>query len=331
ELFGWKIFMYELIDVKHELCENLSLQKTGRLSENQRLKKQQTSSRADPAKMTSDMLESDLVLERKQKALQDQYAALLKEKVQRQRQEMKASVSDKTGPRKGNKDQKSTSVQKLTRSTLIHDDTYLRFLPKTQHYLVLELQKQLRRLGYLQSRREQEVFKVWTERHRSKAQVEWLKTIEHSSPDVTLEDLLKHNSGSAPKLQVTRDESLTNPKAVSVIGGGVCAAQLQEKQIQGQEEIELLLPEILTRKLKMPKLSSLQSTFLREVNPSLPLKDVEQGFSHNVQTNKSAHVRSLNSKLREKGSPGSPESIIESPKSQFTKSLQPAGKSTKEF
>ncbi|XP_073776663.1 uncharacterized protein si:ch211-130h14.4 isoform X11 [Danio rerio] len=207
--------------------------KAAGLFEYQRQRRRQSSSRSGPiTKSSANVVDADPGLERKRKALLDQrhletyykihhlkdmlgyqYAALLKEKVERQRQEMKSPVPDNSRLTEGLKKQKSVSLHKLTRSSPIHDDTYLRRLPKTQHYLVLELQKQLVRLGYLQSLREQEVFGVWVEQHRNTRQLQkQLKAVEHSSPDVTLEDLLKLKSGSLPKLQIRCNDSTAQHK-----------------------------------------------------------------------------------------------------------------------
>ncbi|XP_056105476.1 uncharacterized protein si:ch211-130h14.4 isoform X2 [Rhinichthys klamathensis goyatoka] len=243
-------------------------------------------------------VDSDQVLERKRKALLDQrhletyyrihhlrdmlscqYATLLREKVQRQRQEMKPLDSDNSRLGEGNKEKTFVTIQRVTRSTLTHKDAYLRCLPKTYHYLVLELQKQLTRLGYLQSRREHEVFKVWVEQHRSTSQLEkQLQAIgnaensSNSSPDVTLKDLLKQKSGSLPKLQFTPDDSTAQQEHMPVSrggGGGVNAFQLQGKQTWGQDETELMFPEVFTRELKVPKFFTLQSTFLEKVSSNL--------------------------------------------------------------
>ncbi|XP_016380212.1 uncharacterized protein LOC107717845 [Sinocyclocheilus rhinocerous] len=175
--------------------------------------------------------------------------------------------------------QKLVTIQRATRSTLTHDDAYLRCLPKTHYYLVLELQKRLKRLGFLQSRREQEVFRVWTEQQRSTCQLEkQLQAMEHSSnpsSDVTLGDLLKQKYGSLPKLQITPDDSTAQHKhmPVSLRGneGGVNTFQQQGKQSWGQDETELMFPEIFTRELKVPKFSSLRSTFLEEVSSKMLL------------------------------------------------------------
>ncbi|RXN27613.1 hypothetical protein ROHU_019898 [Labeo rohita] len=193
-------------------------------------------------------LETYYRLQRLKDVLSYQYATLLREKVQRQRQEIMLQDSRL---REGHKEQKFDNIQRATRSTLSHDDAYLRCLPKTRYYLVLELQKQLKRLGYLQSRREQEVFRVWTEQHRSTCQLEkQLQAMEHSinsSSDVTLEDLLKHKSVSLPKLQITPDVSTAQHKHMPVSvrgrGGGVNYFQQQDKQSWGQDETELMFPE----------------------------------------------------------------------------------------
>ncbi|XP_048061753.1 uncharacterized protein si:ch211-130h14.4 isoform X4 [Megalobrama amblycephala] len=268
-------------------------EKAASLSERQKQRSQQS----HIAVTSTYAVDSDQVLERKRKALLDQrhletyyrihrlkdmlshqYATLLREKVQRQRQEMKPHDPDNSNLRKGLKEQFVT-IQRVTRSTLTHNDAYLRCLPKTHHYLVLELQKQLTRLGYLQSRREQEVFRFWAEQHRSTSQLEkQLQAIgnensSNSSPDMTLKDLLKQKSGSLPKLQITLDDSTAQhehmPVSLREGGGGVNAFQLQGKQTWGQDETELMFPEVFTRELKLPKFSTLKSTFLEELSSNL--------------------------------------------------------------
>ncbi|XP_039508321.1 uncharacterized protein si:ch211-130h14.4 [Pimephales promelas] len=265
-------------------------------------KRRQQNPRTGLLAMTSAYaVDSDQVLQRKRKALLDQrhletyykmhhlrdmlscqYATLLREKVQRQRQEMKPLDSDNSRLGKVHKDKTFVTIQRVTRSTLTHKDAYLRCLPKTYHYLVLELQKQLTRLGYLQSRREHEVFKVWVEQHRSTSQIEkQLQAIgnaensSNSSPDVTLKDLLKQKSVSLPKLQITPDDSTAQQEHMPVSrggGGGVNAFQLLGKQTSGQDETELMFPEVFTRELQVPKFFTLQSTFLEKVSSNLLFK-----------------------------------------------------------
>ncbi|KAK7148175.1 hypothetical protein R3I93_012481 [Phoxinus phoxinus] len=274
-------------------------EKAASLSDRQKRRPQNPSRTASVALTSAYAVDSDQVLERKRKALLDQrhletyyrihhlkdmlsyqYATLLREKVQRQRQEMKPLDSDNSRLGEGHKEKKSVTIQRVTRSTLTHKDAYLRCLPKTYHYLVLELQKQLTRLGYLQSRREQEVFKVWAEQHRSTSQLEkQLQAIgnalnsSNTSPDVTLKDLLKQKSGSLPKLQITPDDSTAQhehmPVSLKGGGGGVNAFQLQGKQTWGHDETELMFPEVFTRELKVPKFFTLQSTFLEKVSSNL--------------------------------------------------------------
>ncbi|XP_052006868.1 uncharacterized protein si:ch211-130h14.4 [Xyrauchen texanus] len=210
-------------------------------------------------------------------ALSHQYATLLKEKVQRQRQEMNLNDPDESKVMEGHKEKKRATIQRFTRSTLTHDDTYLRALPKTRHYLVLELQRQLTRLGCLKSRKEQEVFRVWVEQHRNKYQLEkQMQAMElhsNSSPCVTLESLLKQRSGTPPKLQISPDDTTAQhkhmPVSVRGSGGGANSCQPQGKQSWGQSETELMFPEVFTREIKVPKFSSLHSTFLEKFSTSM--------------------------------------------------------------
>ncbi|XP_059374350.1 uncharacterized protein si:ch211-130h14.4 isoform X1 [Carassius carassius] len=267
----------------------------------QRQRRQQSPSRTGKMQMamtSAHAEDSDQMLERKRKALLDQrhlktyyrlqrvkdvlsyqHATRLREKVQRQRQEMKHHDSKL---KEGHIKQKLLTIQRATRSTLTHDDVYLKCLPKTRFYLVLELQKQLTRLGYLQSRGEQEVFRVWTEQHRSTCQLErQLQALEHSSSpssDVTLENLLKQKPGSLPKLQITPDDSTAQHQHMPVSPRGnegeANTFQQQGKQSCGQEKTELMFPEVFTRELKVPKFSSLRSTFLEEVSSKMLLMKI---------------------------------------------------------
>ncbi|KAI2657519.1 Microfibrillar-associated protein 5 [Labeo rohita] len=275
---------------KSALCP----EKAAGLSECQRRRRQQSPSRTEPMAMTSaHVVDSDQVLERKRKALLDQrhletyyrlqrlkdvlsyqYATLLREKVQRQRQEIMLQDSRL---REGHKEQKFDNIQRATRSTLSHDDAYLRCLPKTRYYLVLELQKQLKRLGYLQSRREQEVFRVWTEQHRSTCQLE--KQLQAMAATQRCEETLSCTASFWRASLHPADKVCPHPGVqcyrmpVSVRGrgGGVNYFQQQDKQSWGQDETELMFPEVFTRQLKVPKFSSLQSTFLEEVSSKMLL------------------------------------------------------------
>ncbi|KAL1263428.1 hypothetical protein QQF64_006167 [Cirrhinus molitorella] len=351
------------------------LEKAAGLSESLRQRRQQSPSRTGPMAMTSaHAVDSDQVLERKRKALLDQrhletyyrlqrlkdvlsyqYATLLREKVQRQRQEMKLQDSRL---REGHKEQKFVSIQKA-RSTLSHDDEYLRCLPKTRYYLVLELQKQLKQLGYLQSRKEQEVFRFWTEQHRSTCQLEkQLQAMAHSSNsslDVTLEDLLKQKPVSLPKLPITPDDSTAQHKHMPVPvrgrGGGVNYFQQQDKQSWGQDETELMFPEkshkplirskTIEMKHKMRLMHNLSHSQMADTQRIMAKNGLclqcTDGFSikelmehecpHNIHTQKSRCATEPDfTNLSDNGTSMSPGSFIESPNIHFSPSLHPAGK-----
>ncbi|XP_065107324.1 uncharacterized protein [Paramisgurnus dabryanus] len=247
----------------------------------------------------ADAENSDQVLENKQKALLDQrhletyyrihrlkdvlshqYATLLEEKVQKQRQEMKSHHTNdsKTTQRHKEQTKKRKNTQRLTRSILTHDDTYISALPKTRCYMVVELQSQLTRLGCLQFRRDQEVFRVWLEQHRSiyhlEKQLQAMELNRTSRPDVTLEDLLKHKTKTLPKLQISHEDATAHqenmPVSLKGTGGGAIACQLHGKQRQGQDETELMFPEVFTREFKVPKFSVLRSTFLNAMSTNMP-------------------------------------------------------------
>ncbi|XP_057198197.1 uncharacterized protein LOC130559251 isoform X4 [Triplophysa rosa] len=174
-------------------------------------------------------------------------------------------------------DQKKGTAKILTRSTLTHDDTFMKSLPKTRHYLVVALQRQLTRLGFLQSHREQEVFRVWLEQHRSICHLEeQLQAMKLSGTYVTLEDLLKHNGRrTLPKLHISPEETTSQqdhmPASLKGRGGGANACQLHGKQTRGQDDTELMFPEVFLREFKVPKFSALQSTSLEVLSTSMPL------------------------------------------------------------
>nr|XP_055026587.1 uncharacterized protein si:ch211-130h14.4 isoform X2 [Misgurnus anguillicaudatus] len=318
----------------------------------------------------ADAVDSDQVLENKQKALLDQrhletyyrihrlkdvlshqYATLLEEKVQKQRQEMKSHHTNdsKTTQRHKEQTKKRKKTQRLTRSVLTHDDTYISALPKTRYYLVVELQSRLTRLGCLQSRREQEVFRVWLEQHRSiyhlEKQLQAMELNSTSRPDVTLEDLLKHKTKTLPKLQISPKGATAHqedmPVSLKGTGGGAIACQLHGKQRQGQDETELMFPErsdeppiksrstdIIRHKLRfMHNLSRSHIADTQRIMAKNRLSlQCTDGFSikelmeyegpHEVQTRKSRC--SSESDLTHEATTESPESLTENPTTQIS-------------
>ncbi|XP_072532944.1 uncharacterized protein [Salminus brasiliensis] len=200
------------------------------------------------------------------------YAELLREKVQRQRQEMKLqdSVTLKSTESHTEQRTRKLTIQKIIGSTLKHDDAYLAALPKTRHYLILELQRLLGQCGCLQSSREQEAFRYWVDQTKTaqlEKQLQQMVLRSKSAPVLKLEDLLKKQQPEAlPKIQVSTDESSAQQEhtAVSESGGGalVDSPHLHGKQSQEQDQTELKFPSVFSQELRVPKFCTLQPSFL---------------------------------------------------------------------
>ncbi|KAG9344421.1 hypothetical protein JZ751_011091 [Albula glossodonta] len=98
-----------------------------------------------------------------QDVMHRRYAALLKEKIHKQRQEirqrgMSIPKPKENPPKKVSQKADGTVGQRLPHRTLSHNDKYLKSLPKTSYYLIVDLQNQLARLGCLKTRQDHEEF-----------------------------------------------------------------------------------------------------------------------------------------------------------------------------
>ncbi|XP_076830223.1 uncharacterized protein LOC143476112 [Brachyhypopomus gauderio] len=232
-------------------------------------------------------LDSDRVAEIRKKALRDQrhletyrnihrlrdilsrhYAELLKENVKRQRHEIKQPTSAALTTTERPNEQRSTS-QKLLRSTLHHDDAFLRSLPKTRHYLVLELRRRLGQRGCLQGSREQEAFRLWVDQHQTaqlEKQLQQIALRSCSAPELTMENLLKIPS-APPKVQVSADASPAHRRRIAVAEGGGRREQTQtqnqnQTQVQTLNKAEPGLPKVFLQEFHVPTCYSLQPSFL---------------------------------------------------------------------
>ncbi|KAL2082984.1 hypothetical protein ACEWY4_020757 [Coilia grayii] len=169
----------------------------------------------------------DLAQKRQHKALQDQhhlavywslyrlrdemadrYTALLREKVQRQRRDIRQREKNfiQTHSKRTKKKKRRQESQKLARSTLSRDDTHMRSLPKTTHYLILELQRQLVQQGCLKSRPEQEQFNQWLNQvprgTKLRRRLQEMVILSKSAPNLRFEGLLKRKP-QLPEIQVS--------------------------------------------------------------------------------------------------------------------------------
>ncbi|XP_053476474.1 uncharacterized protein si:ch211-130h14.4 [Ictalurus furcatus] len=116
--------------------------------------------------------------------------------------------------------QSSTGLtfQELVGSTLKDNAAFLKSLPKTRYYLILELQKQLGQRRCLQGIREQEVFRSWVDQSKTtqlEKQLQQMELSSKSAPALKLEDLPKKKLEVLPKIQVSHAESDDQQEHVS--------------------------------------------------------------------------------------------------------------------
>ncbi|XP_039594293.1 uncharacterized protein si:ch211-130h14.4 isoform X2 [Polypterus senegalus] len=90
-------------------------------------------------------------------ALYLHYMDLLKQKIHKQRYQIKQRSNEMHKQTERPKKQMSP-VHKLPYNKISHDDRYLQSLPKSGYYLIVEVQNQLTRCGYLKTRRDFEEF-----------------------------------------------------------------------------------------------------------------------------------------------------------------------------
>ncbi|XP_017542161.1 uncharacterized protein si:ch211-130h14.4 isoform X3 [Pygocentrus nattereri] len=286
------------------------------------LKKLQARKDKEAVLHSSPDADSDEAAEAKQKVLQDQrhletyhrihrlrdrlshhYAVLLREKVQRQRLEIKLHDSDTLKNRAKCSEQRARklTIQKLAGSGLEHDNAYLRALPKTRYYLILELQRLLSQRGCLKGPKEQEVFRSWVDQHKTaqlEKQLQQMALCSKSAPEMKLEDLLKMKQEVLPKIQISTDENhqeeQEHQSAVSESGGGAQAGSphLHGKQSQEQDHTELKFPSVLLQEIQVPRFSTLQPSFLETFKTNIRLLKVKEPL------HKSTAAASTQHKLR---------------------------------
>ncbi|XP_063047444.1 uncharacterized protein si:ch211-130h14.4 [Engraulis encrasicolus] len=138
----------------------------------------------------------------------DHYTALLREKVQRQRHDIRQRQTDfiQAQSKRINKKKRRHESQKLARSTLSHEDSYLTSLPKSTHYLILELQRHLGQRGGLQSRQEQGQLSQWLDHRprgpRLRRRLQEMVMLSRSAPTLRFEGLLNQRP-PLPQIQVS--------------------------------------------------------------------------------------------------------------------------------
>ncbi|KAJ8359830.1 hypothetical protein SKAU_G00163550 [Synaphobranchus kaupii] len=158
--------------------------------------------------------------------------------------------------------------KRLPYCALSHNDTYLKSLPKTGCYLIVDLQKELAQRGCLKTQQDQEEFWSMVGQNRKTALLETrLREIrgmmigERSAPDLrsvrfTQKDTLR----PAPTIQITVDRESHQEQAV--LSEGEAGQHFQGKHPQERADIEQMFP-----KVPVPKFVTLQTGFLEQFKP----------------------------------------------------------------
>ncbi|XP_061084891.1 uncharacterized protein si:ch211-130h14.4 [Conger conger] len=193
------------------------------------------------------------------------YAALLRQKVSKQRQEIKQHEPPTPKPPEISREQWLSTVagRKLPYCTLSHDDQYMESLPKTAYYLIVELENQLAQCGCLKTRHDQDQFWSMVRQKRKKVRLETrLSQIRGmmiggcSAPDLgSVRFIRKKSLVPVPIIRITVDEETQQEQ-------GVARHRFYGKRFQERAEIEQMFP-----KVPMPKFATLQPEFLEQFKP----------------------------------------------------------------
>ncbi|XP_034147932.1 uncharacterized protein si:ch211-130h14.4 isoform X2 [Esox lucius] len=225
--------------------------------------------------------------------LYHRYSALLREKVHAQRLEMQRLAEAQALTQ----DKHTQKQRKLTRSTLFHDNSFLRSLPKSSYYLIQDVQNLLSQHGCLRSIQDHE--QLWRAVHDHKLRPAQLyrrvqeirRTVIgcHSAPDMRQMKMLgPHTEEKGPldeidlpeihlgerlseihlgerHPEIHLEESLPEihlgERHPEIHLGEMCAAyHLCGKQQPEQDDIEQRI-----LKVKVPRFAALQTSFLKNL------------------------------------------------------------------
>ncbi|XP_035257085.1 uncharacterized protein si:ch211-130h14.4 isoform X1 [Anguilla anguilla] len=206
-----------------------------------------------------------------QGGMRRRYAALLRQKVSKQRQEIKQREPPTHKPPESSREQLQGGVtgQRLPFCALSHNDAYLRSLPKTGYYLIVELQNQLAQRGCLKTQQDQERFWSMVGQNRNKARLESrLREIQgimiggrSAPPDRrSVRFTQKETFGPAPIIKITTGGESHQEEAV--LSEGEPGHRQRGKHPQERAEIEQMFP-----KVTVPKFATLQPGFLEQFKP----------------------------------------------------------------
>ncbi|XP_062376338.1 uncharacterized protein si:ch211-130h14.4 [Sardina pilchardus] len=211
--------------------------------------------------------------------LAHRYATLLREKVQRQRREIRQREEHliQTQLSRTKKKKKSLEGQKLSHLTVSHGETRFRALPKTTHYLILEVQSLLVQLGYLKTRQERELFNQWVDQHRRgsklRGKLNEMVICSKSAPNLVFESLMKREC-LLPKIHTSsHDKDPQEETAVGRLGTlgerGGSTPDPGGKQAQERDGAKQMFPKMVLQPVRRPKFATLQPSFMDSLRSTI--------------------------------------------------------------
>nr|XP_015218815.1 PREDICTED: uncharacterized protein LOC107079401 isoform X2 [Lepisosteus oculatus] len=227
-------------------------------------------------------LEAYRNLHRLRDAMYLHYSDLLKQKIQKQRKEMKQHSLAAHKPTEKPRGQllkdslltvslspplsQTVSGQRLAFSTLSHDDQYLQSIPKSSFYLIVDLQNHLTKCGLLKTRQDHEEFWMLAQQYQHRAQKkikleDIRKMVAHkSAPNFTLRKTIQDAQGQ-PKMGHFSQAEKSFKEKNTHSEKAVCEGTTHQhgKHERELDEIEQMFP-----KLRVPKFFTLQPAFMEQ-------------------------------------------------------------------
>ncbi|XP_023678270.2 uncharacterized protein [Paramormyrops kingsleyae] len=240
-------------------------------------------SRRQKAAMEQRHLQAYRNIHRLRDVLHRRYSDLLWEKIQKQRLDIKQRcfTSPKSLKHLGIQKEKNIIRQKLPYCTLTHDETHLKSLHKTSYYLIIDLQNQMMRNGWLKTHCDQEEF--WA----LAGQIQKRSQLEKRLQDVREKMISSRSAPDLKSLEQIKQETSEQMKPIASIIGLREQAALSERDADGwglghhlrdrlqheRDAIERMFP-----KLQVPKFVTLQPAFLDLLKsfPELRISDTSQ-------------------------------------------------------
>ncbi|XP_048863435.1 uncharacterized protein LOC125738497 isoform X2 [Brienomyrus brachyistius] len=254
-----------------------------RLTESPEHSPDSEASRRAQAAMEQRHLQAYRNINRLRDVLHRRYSDLLREKIQKQRLDIKQRcfTTPKYLKHLGIQKEKNIRRQKLPFCTLTHDETHLKSLHKTNYYLIIDLQNQMMRNGWLKTHCDQEEF--WALARQNQRGSELEKRLQdvrekmissRSAPDLKSLERIKQETSDPEQMKLIA--SITGLREQAALSerdanGWGPAHHLRGRLQQEMDAIGQMFP-------KVPKFVTLQPAFLDLLKsfPELRISDTSQ-------------------------------------------------------